>query len=88
MVEVWYAARVSGANDYPAGAADNRGNAKVRLGPQLIPWGEPTQPDRQAESHTAQQLIPWGEPANVWGEPARLAVIPWGEPDKLLIRIN
>ena len=31
-------------------------------------------------------VFPWGELSEVWGEPARLGVIPWGEPAKLLIK--
>jgi hypothetical protein len=43
---------------------------------------------RTATAGLPQDLLvfPWGELSRVWGEPARLGVIPWGEPAKLLIK--
>ncbi len=44
--------------------------------------------DRVSKCTHSQELSRGENRLIVWGEPARLVVIPWGEPTKLLVGIN
>jgi hypothetical protein len=55
-------------------------------------WSYPHYPvgltDRAKKIPRFQELSRGENRPKVWGEPARLVVIPWGEPAKLLVGIN